>query len=267
MDRWSTSSASETQYYSFHDIELVAPSSPPSKMPASHATDKHVDRAPSPVPMKRQDSGYESHVTVSPRPSISNSRPSISPRRRSTASTGTGSGGPVTRTRTRPSTRRSGKSHYYTNSVHMAQPMAPTANPPTSYFQFPPPDPMGDDHEAVSPLDMALTHRSTHNQRQSQQQQTTPPLMPQTTHYWTSDQTRRLEYAAIDAASNGIKGWVRRHLPDCISAKRHISFDDDTGSVRRYRLELEDDSQPDEKPKKTKSWRFWGSRSSSAART
>ncbi|CRK12127.1 hypothetical protein BN1723_009613 [Verticillium longisporum] len=34
-----------------------------------------------------------------------------------------------------------------------------------------------------------------------------PSPPPQPTHYWTSDQTRRLEYAAIDAAHQGIKGW------------------------------------------------------------
>jgi hypothetical protein len=72
-----------------------------------------------------------------------------------------------------------------------------------------------------------------------------PPIQlpPQTTHYWTSDRTRRLEYAAIDAASRGIKGWVMRNLvPECIipKEKRHVGFDDDTGSVRRYRLDLED---------------------------
>ena len=65
---------------------------------------------------------------------------------------------------------------------------------------------------------------------------------PQTTHYWTSDSTRRIEYEAIDAASRGLKGWIRRHLvPECF-AHQHVAFDDDTGSVRRYRIDLEDDN-------------------------
>lgn len=74
------------------------------------------------------------------------------------------------------------------------------------------------------------------------------PLPPQATHYWTSDRTRRLEYAAIDAASRGVKGWVKRNLvPDCFVPKeKHVAFDDDTGSVRRYRLEL-DEEMPGEK--------------------
>jgi hypothetical protein len=84
----------------------------------------------------------------------------------------------------------------------------------------------------------------------TQQQQ--PP--PATTHYWTSDATRRLEYAAIDAASRGVKGWVLRHVvPDCFvprssSSRRHVGFDDDCGSVRRYRLDLpaDDDGGDDD---------------------
>jgi len=70
------------------------------------------------------------------------------------------------------------------------------------------------------------------------------PLPPQTTHYWTSDRTRRLEYAAIDAAGRGVKGWMMKHIvPDCFvpRERRRLAFDDDTGSVRRYRLELENE--------------------------
>ncbi|PHH90455.1 hypothetical protein CDD83_3587 [Cordyceps sp. RAO-2017] len=99
-----------------------------------------------------------------------------------------------------------------------------------------------------------------------------PPPPPATTHYWTSDSTRRLEYAAIDAASRGFKGWVRRNLvPECFG-HRHVAFDDDTGSVRRYRLELEDER--DEKPassscaaaspRRRRTWHFWSPRKTAA---
>ncbi|KOS20004.1 hypothetical protein ESCO_005625 [Escovopsis weberi] len=69
---------------------------------------------------------------------------------------------------------------------------------------------------------------------------------PATTHYWTSDSTRRLEYAEIDAASRGVAGWMRRRLrislPACFTGReKHLAFDDDTGSVRRYRLALEEE--------------------------
>lgn len=72
------------------------------------------------------------------------------------------------------------------------------------------------------------------------------PSPPQTTHYWTSDRTRRLEYAAIDAASRGVRGWVMRHMvPDCFIPEdyRRVRFDDDRGSVVRYRLDLEGEDQ------------------------
>jgi hypothetical protein len=61
-----------------------------------------------------------------------------------------------------------------------------------------------------------------------------------------SDHTRRIEYAAIDAASRGLKGWVLKYMvPDCFvpKEKRRLTFDDDSGSVRRYRLELECDGE------------------------
>lgn len=68
-------------------------------------------------------------------------------------------------------------------------------------------------------------------------------MPPPTTHYWTSDQTRRLEYAAIDAARRGVRGWARRNLvPRCMVPKDggHLDFDDDSGSVRRYRLDIDE---------------------------
>ncbi|KAF4122201.1 hypothetical protein GMORB2_7794 [Geosmithia morbida] len=221
MARRPISTAYDTQYCSFHDIELVAPSSPPNNMVVSDSRrDKHAD-----------------------------------------PSTNTSTGAAVSRTRARPSTRRSGRSHYHGNSVHMPPSVGATATPKQqlSYFQFPPPDPMDDELDRST--NMSFSHPTGQQQRRQQQQQQT--LLPQTTHYWTSDQTRRLEYAAIDAASCGVKGWIRRHLPDCIganSSKRHISFDDDTGSVRRYRLELEeDDHKGDENPAQSRKplWRFW----------
>ena len=117
----------------------------------------------------------------------------------------------------------------------------------TSYFHFPSPDPM------------ELTGPVTH----TQPAEPPAPLPPQTTHYWTSDSTRRLEYAAIDASCRGVKGWVKRNLvPSCFTAKedRHVAFDDDTGSVRRYRLELEPEEKavPFSAPCRRKGWQFWG---------
>jgi hypothetical protein len=78
-----------------------------------------------------------------------------------------------------------------------------------------------------------------------------PPPPPATIHYFLLPETRRLEYAAIDAASRGVRGFITKLVPDCIlpSEFRRTKFhsgnqDSDAGSVRRYRLNLPD---PEEK--------------------
>lgn len=80
------------------------------------------------------------------------------------------------------------------------------------------------------------------------------PPIPSTIHYWTSDNTRRLEYAAIDAASSGVRGFLVRLVPDCIlpAQKRRTRFfghdgakREKEGSVRRYRLTLPDEIEKD----------------------
>ncbi|CAK7212276.1 hypothetical protein SBRCBS47491_001408 [Sporothrix bragantina] len=140
---------------------------------------------------------------------------------------------------------------YDYNSYHDSSPYDNNNNTHTSYFHFPSPDPqpVGDD---ILPHPSTHTHtHETHTHESfndsyayaaDNNSTAIYQAPPQTTHYWTSDQTRRLEYAAIDAASRGFKGWVMRHVvPDCFvpKAKRRVTFDDDTGSVRRYRIELE----------------------------
>ncbi|GAO16634.1 hypothetical protein UVI_02012550 [Ustilaginoidea virens] len=182
--------------------------------------------------MQRQDSGYESHVSGSARNSMSQTRPGHPCRPVSNGSSG---GGVATTSRcrtVRPSTRRWAKSYPQPNAQSLCSRAKANANAAqtTVYFQFPTPD-----------LDLVELTETTPRRQPS------APPPPPTTHYWTSDSTRRLEYAAIDAASRGVKGWVRRHLvPDCFTP-RHVAFDDDSGSVRRYRLELEEEDDDDEK--------------------
>ncbi|TEA11337.1 hypothetical protein C8034_v007794 [Colletotrichum sidae] len=91
---------------------------------------------------------------------------------------------------------------------------------------------------------LSPSSRRSQSQADERTEVAAAPLPPQATHYWTSDRTRRLEYAAIDAASRGVKGWCRRNLvPDCfVPREKHVAFDDDTGSVRRYRLELDEET-------------------------
>lgn len=108
------------------------------------------------------------------------------------------------------------------NSNRSPDPSAPSS-PPQAHHSSTPNNTADDDEQA--PVSPYAAHAP-----------------PQTTHYWTSDRTRRLEYAAIDAASRGVRGWVMRNMvPECFvpKEKRRVAFDDDSGSVRRYRLDLE----------------------------
>lgn len=123
------------------------------------------------------------------------------------------------------------------------------ATPPpqaNTYYHFPSPDPPFAEDDSLG------GYRSDTSPYRDYHDLVNPPCAeiasypvppPQTTHYWTSDRTRRLEYAAIDAATRGVKGWVMRHMvPECFvpRERRRVPFDDDTGSVRRYRLDLDD---------------------------
>lgn len=92
-----------------------------------------------------------------------------------------------------------------------------------------------------------------------------PSLPPQQQLYWTSHETRLQEYAAIDAASKGLRGLVVRMLPDCILPKEtrrtrfcrrgEVDEDDDRCSVRRYRLCV-DDEKIEELTEKKAWWRW-----------
>ncbi|KAL2205859.1 hypothetical protein CC79DRAFT_1322393 [Sarocladium strictum] len=231
-------------YHSFNDVELYEPKSPP-KRASTHPSNKYSDneRPPTAGRMQRQDSGYESYTT-SPRNSTSQSRPAGAGRRTSNASATTGNNATSRPRTSRPTTRRSTSHNPWTATpLHTVRPTE--MKQADTYFHFPSPDPM----ELTGPV--------------SQPAEPPTPLPPQTTHYWTSDSTRRLEYAAIDASCRGVKGWMKRNLvPSCFKAKedRHIAFDDDTGSVRRYRLDLEPEEKalPFSAPCRRKGWQFWG---------
>ncbi|KAH0601445.1 hypothetical protein MHUMG1_00320 [Metarhizium humberi] len=254
--RFSLAASSDTTYHSFHDIELQEPPSPPRSRGAidsgraADGVNQPIQSAPPPtaVKMQRQDSGYESHQSGSVRNSLSHPRP-VPPSRRTSTVSSTGGAVTTARARTRPSTRRSAKSYPQSGVPSpYSRRSSGSAQPPPGYFQFPAPDLV------------ELTETA------SRVEPPPPHLPPPTTHYWTSDSTRRLEYAAIDAASRGVKGWIRRHLvPDCFMP-RHVAFDDDSGSVRRYRLELEEEQDEKACPQvreRRKGWNFFSLRKSS----
>ncbi|CAK7227249.1 hypothetical protein SCUCBS95973_006476 [Sporothrix curviconia] len=271
QSRSKTSSVSSTTRLASLDTELQQHPQPSSHYPLPvEQQSKYVygldDINGYATEMHRQDSGYESTTTPRDR----------QPRSPGTSRLRAGSITPGSRpgSRTRLSTRQAAKSgssatrlpktsklssraplihnanaqpvtvlpsgydsnydynYNYNYNYHDASPYDNTQT--TSYFYFPSPEP----HLAADDI---LPHPAAHDNNENDNT-VAYQAPPQTTHYWTSDQTRRLEYAAIDAASRGFKGWVMRHVvPDCFvpKAKRRVTFDDDTGSVRRYRIDLE----------------------------
>jgi hypothetical protein len=72
--------------------------------------------------------------------------------------------------------------------------------------------------------------------------------------HWTTSKTRRKEYEDIDRSNSGVRLLLRRITPRCVSGPPPQQFYkddvDDTGSVRRYRMDLpesDDDDAVDEK--------------------
>jgi hypothetical protein len=254
--------ASDTGYHSFERDGLHEPVT-------QCDSGKEAEPLPASYGMHRQDSGYESMTPVSP--------PTYSRRRSSTSVSSYGS-----RTRNRPCVRRAPKSGPVVCTPRDSIQKIRTATCGQGYRQreieayyfphsaseqhgLPLNDSMGGDGSAAGAATYATDSGSTSGMGSppSSGTATYPSPPPQTTHYWTSDRTRRLEYAAIDAASRGVRGWVMRHMvPDCFIPEDHrrVRFDDDRGSVVRYRLDLDGDDRSQTEgiggTKKRKSWWF-----------
>lgn len=283
---------SDTTYHSFQDSDIQEPEGPSNDQSTvcprpTSAIPEEEPRQEAPE-MRRQDSGYES---MAPRSSTSshhksNTESSLSP----SSST--------RKRRSRPNPKRASMSgpiahrprqyhhHYHHHRTSVSTPRSSTAHSvqshqPVTYFHFPhftSSDPALIDPDPPSPShlhdtkDFASASLFTLQHEDQRAESPAPYLPPATTHYWTSDHTRRLEYAAIDAASKGVRGWVIRHVvPDCFipESKRRIGFEDDRGSVVRYRLDLvetaDEASSGTEKTRPVKGWRAWWFRKRSKA--
>jgi hypothetical protein len=220
---------SDTTFYSTHETALAATDRYGSAG-QTNAWEQDVSVLYSASTL-RQDSGYESLT----------SKTSQGPRRRTTGTTS----GSLTAERLRSASRRSARSRPSTSSGRERPLMLERHLSSYSYHPG--------QHQSTQ-TGLPVLHLFPQEQpEESEPAYTTSPspapplrheLPPATTHYWTSDQTRRLEYAAIDAASRGVKAWMLKHMvPDCFVPRgsRHNGFDDDRGSVRRYRLDLGED--------------------------
>ncbi|KAJ5964730.1 uncharacterized protein N7479_004606 [Penicillium vulpinum] len=75
--------------------------------------------------------------------------------------------------------------------------------------------------------------------------------VPATVMEWTSPDTRRREYEKIDRASSGVRGLWRRVAPRCFLPRdsRTPFFEEGKpereGSVRRFRMDLPEDEEPE----------------------
>lgn len=66
---------------------------------------------------------------------------------------------------------------------------------------------------------------------------------PSTAMQWTSPCTRKREYERIDRANSGVRGFLNKVMPRCVSGPQEKFYEkdqSDTCSVRRYRLDEED---------------------------
>lgn len=232
-------------------------------------TEQHILPTPHITKSSRKDSIPEvpslvNSVSSSRRTSTSTSTsrrtsPSKSKRRTYQGTTNTYITRPVTKraTRSSPQTLSSFQCHRPHLNARHTIPYLPSTPPQTAnqFFHFP----------------SLPTPDASPNSKDIPQ-----PQPPATMQYWTSDNTRRLEYAAIDAASRGLRGFLNRLIPECMLPKdmRRTRFcegdeDSDAGSVRRYRLDLpgeEEGKNTEKEGKRSGVFRRWsgGLRSSTA---
>jgi hypothetical protein len=75
-----------------------------------------------------------------------------------------------------------------------------------------------------------------------------------TTMHWMSPSTRRDQYRKFDKQNTGLRGLVRRILPRCVSGPPSLQFyekdKEDVGSVRRYRMDVENHEEHEEERQK-----------------
>jgi hypothetical protein len=78
-----------------------------------------------------------------------------------------------------------------------------------------------------------------------------PVDAPDTTMHWLSPSTRKTQYEKIDRANTGLRGMFRKVVPRCVSGPPTQTFyehdNSDAGSVRRFRMDVSDDDEADEK--------------------
>ncbi|KAJ5170747.1 uncharacterized protein N7500_003530 [Penicillium coprophilum] len=152
--------------------------------------------------------------------------------------------------RTASTTYRSQREGRTSTEKGSSAPSSPIA-PSYSSFRF--------ESESTSPTSMSappfVTARDRSNTLPSSNHHHSPSSssihVPATVMEWTSPDTRRREYEKIDRASSGVRGLWRRVAPRCFQTRdsRTPFFEEGKsereGSVRRFRMDLPEDEEPD----------------------
>ncbi|CAI7640258.1 unnamed protein product [Penicillium glandicola] len=137
-----------------------------------------------------------------------------------------------------------------TSEKGSSEPSSPIA-PLYSSFRFEP--------ESTSPTSSSAPHFLTSRDRANTLPTSTNHYspssssihVPATVMEWTSPDTRRREYEKIDRASSGVRGLWRRVAPRCFQSRdsRTPFFEEGKpereGSVRRFRMDLPEDEEPE----------------------
>lgn len=118
--------------------------------------------------------------------------------------------------------------------------------------------PKSDPVTKPDPTDHQIVASSTSRRPSSEPQSQNPDHLPErppfnTVISWTSDATRRKEYAKIDRANSGFRGLLRRLVPKPLisrnSRRGFFTGKCDGDSVRRFRMDVADDDGGDEASK------------------
>ncbi|KAJ5788191.1 hypothetical protein N7457_003181 [Penicillium paradoxum] len=111
--------------------------------------------------------------------------------------------------------------------------------------------------ESTSPISKSTSHHVSSKDRSNpmaasgHSPSSSSIHVPATVMEWTSPDTRRREYEKIDRASRGMRGLWRRVAPRCFQTRnsRTPFFEegkpDREGSVRRFRMDLPEDEEPE----------------------
>lgn len=118
--------------------------------------------------------------------------------------------------------------------------------------------------ERTDHIGFDFTDRSSRTSVDVKQSEETivPPETANTTMHWMSPGTRQRQYEKIDRANSGLRGFVSRVVPRCVSGPPPPKFYEkdksDAGSVRRYRIcdDEEEKGEDEDHEKSAKDLRY-----------